>query len=117
MHTKGEWKIEYAQTGVRWPVIYVDDETWDGGHREIAELSDHVARRCKDDTWRKVKGAAEAEANARLMRSAPDMLAALEEARAALYGAREVLGNIANIGHAIALANAAIRKAAPPESR
>lgn len=54
---------------------------------------------------------ASAWANARLIAAAPDLKSAGEEARAALYGAREVLGSIGNIQHAIDLLNAAISKA------
>ncbi len=73
-HTPGPWKIEYAETRMRWPVIYVEDEAWDGGRREIVSLSTHVARRMTDDKWRKTRDAAESEANARLIAAAPRML-------------------------------------------
>lgn len=78
-HTSGEWKIEYVETGVRWPAIYVDDAAWDGGRRHIAELSNHVAELTRTDRWRKTTDAQEAEANARLIAAAPDLLAALTE--------------------------------------
>jgi hypothetical protein len=54
------------------------------------------------------------EANAALIAAAPDGLAAAEEARAALYGCREVVGSIANVQHAIDMLEAFITKAKLP---
>jgi hypothetical protein len=46
------------------------------------------------------------------------LTAALTECRAALYGVREIVGNIGNIGHAIELADAALRgQPAPAKGR
>lgn len=41
------------------------------------------------------------------------LTAALSECQAALYGARELIGNIGNIGHAIELAEITLRQLAP----
>lgn len=49
--------------------------------------------------------------DARLFAAAPEMYEAGEEALAALYGAREALGDVANISHAIRLLEAAQDKA------
>lgn len=51
------------------------------------------------------------EENAHLFAAAPEMYEAGEEALAALYGAREALGDVANISHAIRLLEAAQDKA------
>ena len=77
-HTPGPWLIEYAETRMRWPVIYVADGAWDRGRREIVSLSTHVAKRTKADTWRKTTDADESEANARLIAAAPALLAFAE---------------------------------------
>lgn len=50
-------------------------------------------------------------ANAHLISAAPEMYEAGDEALAALYGAREVLGDVANISHAINMLESAARKA------
>jgi hypothetical protein len=85
-HTTGDWLIDYAETGVRWPVIYVVDESFADGRHEIAELSDHTARNANarrntlKKRWVPTPEADEAMANARLIAAAPDLLAACEKA-------------------------------------
>lgn len=54
---------------------------------------------------------AEEKANAHLIAAAPELYKAGDEALAALYGAREVLGDVANISHAINMLESAARKA------
>lgn len=49
--------------------------------------------------------------DAHLIAAAPEMYEAGDEALAALYGAREVLGDVANISHAINMLESAARKA------
>ena len=93
-HTPGPWKIEYAETGVRWPVIYVDDGTWDAGRRQLADLHNYVAKRGKGGRWRKTPDAEEAEANAALIASAPDLAAERDRLRAELAEAVDVLREV-----------------------
>lgn len=50
-------------------------------------------------------------ANALLIGAAPELYDAGDEALAALYGCREVVGDIGNIGHAIGLLESALDKA------
>lgn len=53
-------------------------------------------------------------ARARLLASAPTLRYAGDEALAALYGCREVLGDIGNIGHAINLLEEALSQSQEP---
>lgn len=82
-HTPGPWRITYAETGVRWPVITVPDENHEDGEYEIAQISEHVAenknrgRNTMKKRWVKSEFADLAEANARLIAAAPNLLAAL----------------------------------------
>lgn len=53
----------------------------------------------------------ESKADCNLACAAPEMYEAGDEALAALYGAREVLGDVANISHAINMLESARSKA------
>jgi len=78
-HTPGRWLIQYAETSVRWPVIVVKDDTYEGGEHEIAEVCDHVATNHGTSIkprWVGHPDREEGEANARLIAAAPDLLAA-----------------------------------------
>jgi hypothetical protein len=92
LFTPGPWLIGFAETGVRWPTIYVADESHPDGQEEIAEVSGQVARNANrrrlnttKKRWVEVEGAEVVMANARLIAAAPAMYAALEEALHALH--------------------------------
>ena len=78
--TPGEWKVDVAETTARWHVIYVDDEDWDGGKREIAEITDVFEVR-EHGKWVRTDDADKAEANVRLLRASPELYELLKVAR------------------------------------
>lgn len=104
--TPGPWSVSFHVEGYElanigeMTVIRGGDQRWVG----LATL-DAVGA---DETTVETR-----TANARLIAAAPDMFGAGDEARAALYGCREVLGQIGNIQHAIDLLDAALAKADP----
>jgi hypothetical protein len=91
-HTPGPWLVKYAETRVRWPVIYVKDDTYEDGEHEIAEINDHVAQNINTSIkpqWVAHPDKAEGEANARLIAAAPDLLAACRVVKAHIEELRE----------------------------
>ena len=76
---KSDWQIELAETGVRWPCIFVHDDNYDGGVREICQISQYVAKRGKDRRWRRTPEADETMAIANLIKASPVMLAVLRD--------------------------------------
>jgi len=89
-----KWQVGHAETRVRWPVIYVEGENYDGGRKEIAEIPIYVAENLNsgissEPKWEPLDEAPVAEAVARLMASAPALLKALEKLWDAIANRRD----------------------------
>lgn len=78
-HTPGPWRIEFAETRARWPVICCDNDATAYEEGEIAEIVGVVASRQDDGDWRADPNAELVMANARLIVASPDLLAACKE--------------------------------------
>lgn len=112
-HTPGPWRIAYAETEARWPVVAVDDDACPGYDNEIAEIGGIVATRGREGNWLPDPAADTVMANARLIAAAPDLLAALKDVTDWLADQRDFqLGN-GDPGEYLAVdaARAAIAKA------
>jgi hypothetical protein len=81
-HTDGPWKIRPNGTmSGRWLTIYVDDESWDGGIRELLQsdtIEVNVARDDDEERWQPTEHAEEIKAAVLLAAAAPSLLAACE---------------------------------------
>lgn len=99
-HTKGPWLAGA-------PVVYSDED----GEETVYQITVYSPKPREFGVAELVGPKAEIVPNAHLIAAAPDFVNAAQEALAALYGAREVLGSIGNTQHAIDLLEAAIAKA------